>query len=769
MKTTIGKSIHILNCLVLLIMSYNAIGQQISGSFSVDQSAKTFQVGREKSGETWFAKATAGFKFNGQWVLLKDLESKKVKRTTAPSTFGMGDKLVWTFVHPAEKIEFHLEFISYPDQDWLTINAFVANNGNNQITLDAIRLMDTDMGFHSGGNWEDWRVLSGTTDDLKWTGEELVNEGDRITARTQMGLWNAITGKEAVLGFSIQHAWGELNLGKTDQGMKLVAEVNLDIDLPSGKKGYAEALHLKVGPVLDAMNELLKVTGEEVNALTSGDSYSGWCSWYGFNPFIDNDITEDVVVDFAKTAEEKKDTLPLHLMLLDDGYFTLPGDWTTLRPTFPKGMKHLTDEVSKKGLVPGIWIAISLVHENSDIIKIHPEWVDKLEDGTPKHTQFNWGGKTHSFDISHPEVLQHVDSVFRVVAKDWGYKYLKLDFNIEPGPKRYNRRITSFEAMRNMYKVIEKAVGPDVFIANCAGSPYPPSVGIARAGRVGPDVNPNWASVLRGCKQSLLHTPFHRKWWVNDPDCLNMRKVGSQLTDVEVQSHLSANYMGGGYVMFSDSLNKLPADRERMLAQALPSYGKAADPINYMKSPGAGIPNIMNLPIEKFGEQYAITAVFNWEDRTVDTRLNIQDLRLEPNKEYHVFDFWTDTYKGVVKNEIDIRSLQPHACQLLAIKPVLPGEIQIVSTDLHLLQGTMEISGVERLNTSPFTKAKSEIWISLDPVSLREGKLVLAADNGLRIAAVQGGKAYLKKRNDGLWDLNVSELQDKAAILLRVR
>lgn len=769
MKISIRKLINTLSCLAILFLSHNTFGQLIEESFGIDQNTKNFQINNVKIGETWFSDATAGFKFNGKWVLLKDLESRGVKRTKTLSTFGKGDKLTWSFSYPTEKIEFNLEFISYPDQDWLTINAYVINNSKNSITLDAIRLMDTDKGIHSGKNWKDWRVLSGTTDELKWAGEELVNDESKITARSQLGLWNSNTGKEAVLGFSIKHAWGQLTLGKASTGMNLFADVHLDVDLAPSNKVYGEALHIKVGPVLASMNEILKATGDEVNALTSGDSYSGWCSWYGFNPFIDNDITEDVVVEYAKTAEEKREILPLNLMLLDDGYFTLPGDWTSIRPTFPTGMKALSDEVVKKGLIPGIWVGISLVHENSEIIKIHPDWVDTLENGKPNHTQFNWGGKTFSFDISNPQVLKHVDSIFRVISRDWGYKYLKLDFNIEPGPKRYNRNITSFEAMRNMYKVIEKAVGPDVFIANCAGSPYPPSIGIARAGRVGPDVNPNWTSVIEGCRQSLLHTPFHRRWWVNDPDCLNMRKVGSQLTDVEVQSHLSANYMGGGYIMFSDSLNRLPLDRERMLAQALPSYGKAADPINYMKSPGIGIPNIMNLPIERFGEKYTITAVFNWEDKVVDTKLEIGDLNLELNKEYHVFDFWTDTYKGVVKNEINIESLKPHACQLLAIKPVLPGEIQIVSTDLHLLQGTMEISDVKRMNTSPFTNAKAEIWISIEPVSLREGKLVLAAEDGLRIAAVQGGKANLKKRNDGLWDLNVSNLQEKAAIVLRVR
>ena len=754
----------------LVCFTFLGYGQNIiPKGFKINESTHSFEIYDKSSESLTFSEVTAGFECNGELFLLKDLEAKGIKVSKTDATFGEGELLSWQFSHPTKKLLFGLELISYPNDNWLTINAWLENKSKVKITLDAIRLLETDQGIHSGENWEKWRILNGRTDNLKWTGEEITDEKSKITAMTQMGMWNAATNKEVVMGYSIKHAWGALELTKSDAGMKLSANVKLDIDLDPEERGVAEALHINAGPALESLQDLITITGNEVAARTDGESFGGWCSWYGFNPFIDNDITEDVVVNFAKTAEEKKDVLPLQLMLLDDGYFTLPGDWTTLRPFFPNGMKYLTNEVSKRGVIPGIWIAIALVHENSEMIKIHPEWVDTLDNGKPKHHQINWGYKTHSFDISNPEVLQYVDSTFNIVCNEWGYKYLKLDFNIEPGPNRYNRKITSFEAIRNMYKVIRKAVGPDVFIANCAGSPYPPSIGIAQAGRVGPDVNPNWPSVIHGCQRSLLHIPFHRRWWVNDPDCLNMRKTGSQLTDAEVQTHLTANFMGGGYVMFSDSLNKLPADRERMLAQALPSYGKAANIINFMKSPGIGIPNILNLPLEKFGEKYAITTVFNWEEEASDVRLDMEEMGLEKDREYHVFDFWTDTYKGVVKDKIELKQIEPHACKLLAVKPVMPGEIQIVSTNLHLLQGTMEISDIKRMNTSPFTKAKAEIWISMEPVSLRDGKLVLAAEDGLRIAAVQGGKANLVKRKDGLWDLHVSELKDKVAILLRVR
>ena len=743
--------------------------QQIKG-FSINNVQNNFDILIPKSNIPWLKSVSASFVCNGKEYNISELKSEGISIKLSTGTFGKGETAVWRFSHPEDQLFFGLELSNDNSSDWLTVNGWVENRSDKKITLNGIRVLDSKSGFILDGDPDKWRVLSGSTDNLVWTGEVLTQDNDQVKSRLIMGLWNSESNQEAVIGFSIKHTWGDVILKKSEEGLSLAANALMDVDLAPKEVRYGEAVHLALGSVCKNMEKLLVATGKEVNASIDGESFGGWCSWYGFNPFIDNDITEDAVIEFAQSAAKKKDKLPLKLMLLDDGYFTLPGDWTTIRPFFPNGMNYLTNEVKKNGPTPGIWIAPSIVHENSAILKEHPEWLDKGIDGEPFIKLINWGYETYSFDVSNPQVLKHIDSLFKIVCNQWGFEYLKLDFNIEPGPKRYNRSITSFDAMRNMYKTIRNAIGSDVFIANCAGSPYAPSIGIAQAGRVGPDVNPNWPSVINGCRQSLLHIPFHRRWWVNDPDCLNMRKIGSKLTDDELRSHITANFMGGGYVLFSDSLEKLPSERERMLAQALPSYGKAAIPVNYMKSPGIGIPNILNLPIEKNGEKYSVVAVFNWEDNVTDiNNLTLEELELDPSGTYHIFDFWSDTYKGIIKNAINIKGLKPHSCQLLAVKPVIPGEIQIVSTNLHMLQGTMEISNIQRMNTSPFTKAKAELWITIIPVSLRDGKLVLAAEDGLRIAAVQGGKANLTKRTDGLWDLNVTELQDKAAILLRVR
>lgn len=759
---------HFLLFIPFFLINLSGTGQEIKG-FLIDKSRNSFDVVDPATRNAWLKKVSATFVCNGNEYNTATLHSEGISLKGTSGTFGKGKTLVWRFSDPKDQLSFGLELTSYDASDWLTVNGWVENRSSKKITVNTIRLLETPNGFQLGGNPDKWRVLSGSTDNLVWTGEALKQPGSEIKSRLIMGLWNSETNQEAVIGFSIKHAWGEVFLKKNGTDLGLSAKAEMDVDLAPKEIRYGEAVHLALGSVNKNMETLLMATGKEVGARTEGSSFGGWCSWYGFNPFIDNDVTEDVVVGFARSAAQKRDELPLQLMLLDDGYFTLPGDWTTLRPFFPHGMKYLTGEVKKNGIIPGIWIAPSIAHEKSNLLKIHPEWTDTLKDGTANLVMQNWGSKTKSIDISHPAVISHIDSLFKVVCGQWGFQYLKLDFNVEPGPQRFNRSITSFDAMRNMYRTIRKATGPEVFIANCAGSPYAPSIGIAQAGRVGPDVNPNWDSVINGCRQSLLHIPFHRRWWVNDPDCLNMRKTGSQLTDDELRTHITANFMGGGYVLFSDSIDRLPEDRRIMLAQALPSYGIAAQPINYMKSPGLGIPNMLNLPIEKNGEKHAVAAIFNWEERAADTELKMEDLNLDPNQEYHVFDFWTDSYKGIIKGTYQLKGQKPHSCELLAIKPVLKGEIQIVSTNLHLLQGTMEVSDVKRMNTSPFDNAKAEIWISLKPVSLRNGKIILAAGEGLKIAAVQGGKANLVKRTDGLWDLNVSDLKDDAALLLRVR
>ena len=719
----------------------------------------------------------ASFSVDGVEYRLGDLDPAGVIDTVTEGTFGRGETMLWRFMDEERSLGFGLELTSYHGRFWHTARGWVENRGDDTVTFNRAVMCETEVtNLGLSGKWDSWRFLHdevGRIDDLA----DVLSEPDSREGSRLVICLRGLNGDEMVIGFSVREAWGHTTFARSGDRVTFTASADMDdIDIRPGEKRFTEAVHFGRMPVLEGLEEFCAATGAEVGARTDGLSYAGWCSWYTFNPFADADVSEKRVMAYAEAADTFRQELPLDLMLLDDGYFTLPGDWTSIRPLFPHGMKWLAEQVAGHGLTPGIWVAPSILHEDSKLAAAHPDWIDRDDEGNPRHKQYNWGGLTHALDITDPVVLDHIRDLITTICHDWGYRYLKLDFNIPPGGNRHDRTKTRLQAIRNMYRVIRETAGPEVFMANCAGIPYPPVIGIAQAGRTSGDVIPNWKSVLNGCRVNILRTPFHRRWWINDPDCIMLRQPGmpgirfaSSLTIDELRLHVTTNLLCGGYMLFSDPLEQLPEDRRRMLAQALPAYGTAAHPVDLMLTPEPGIPRIMYLPIEKSWEQYVIAGAFNWSDEPTDLTVDFADIGLDPVAEYHVYEFWSDRYRGVQRGSYLIERQAPHSCELLAIRPVMPGEIQVLSTDLHLFQGALEITDLSRKNTSPFSQAKAELMLELKPPSVRSGKLVLLSDKELHLASWAGTEAELVERRDGLYEVRLSEMEDTVGILLRRR
>ena len=218
---TLTMTIKVVFSFLLLTFSINGFTQKRINGFSVNKESNSFDILNKNTNATWFSNVSAGFKCNGELFLLKDMTSKSIKVSKTTATFGKGEKLDWLFIHPSKNIAFTLELISYPGNGWHTVNAWVENKSKEKITLDEILLIETDQGILTGESWKKWRVLNGRTDNLKWAGEVLTDEKSKIRAMTQMGLWNTETDQEAVLGYSIKHAWGALELSKSESGMNL--------------------------------------------------------------------------------------------------------------------------------------------------------------------------------------------------------------------------------------------------------------------------------------------------------------------------------------------------------------------------------------------------------------------------------------------------------------------------------------------------------------------------------------------------------------------
>jgi alpha-galactosidase len=89
-------------------------------------------------------------------------------------------------------------------------------------------------------------------------------------------------------------------------------------------------------------------------------------------------------------------------------------------------------EIRKRGFEPAIWVAPFIAEESSHLFRQHPDWFTKDADGKPLGAK-TFAGWRHApwyaLDGTHPEVKKHFEQLFRVMQRDWGCAYFKLDAN----------------------------------------------------------------------------------------------------------------------------------------------------------------------------------------------------------------------------------------------------------------------------------------------------------------------------------------------------
>ena len=65
-----------------------------------------------------------------------------------------------------------------------------------------------------------------------------------------------------------------------------------------------------------------------------------------------------------------------------------------------------------------------------------------------------------------------------------------------------------------------------------------------------PGLEPTLPSAANAIRNVLTRSWMHRRLWLNDPDCLMVRRSDTQLSDAERSSLAGAIAASGGMVMF---------------------------------------------------------------------------------------------------------------------------------------------------------------------------------------------------------------------------
>ncbi len=308
-----------------------------------------------------------------------------------------------------------------------------------------------------------------------------------------------------------------------------------------------------------------ELLGKRMKARIAAPYQRGWCSWYHYF----DTISESSLCSNLDRLREVRAELPVDIVQLDDGFQLALGDWERANAKFPSGLKKVADRIRQAGFTPGLWTAPFLTAADSELMRTHPDWVIRDDEGEPLAVIKNpvWtsaaGGYAYALDPSNPYFCEYLERLFDRLVHEFGYSYLKLDFLFAGAAqgRRYSSKLTRAQALRRGLEAVRRGAGDDAFLLGC-GCPLGPAVGIVDGMRIGPDVAPYWGDDTEPGARVAIEAIFarsfmHRRLWLNDPDCLMLRRKETRLSSEERFALASAIAISGAMLILSDDMSLL--------------------------------------------------------------------------------------------------------------------------------------------------------------------------------------------------------------------
>jgi len=473
--------------------------------------------------------------------------------------------------------------------------------------------------------------------------------------------------------------------------------------------------------------ELWPERGTEHRVPTGWNSWTGSGSSGGYGATIDQQLMVD---NLEAMAEEFKD-FGGEWFQIDDGYEYHYGDWDWREDRFPDGAAWLSQQIQSHGLIPGVWIAIFQVSENSQLYQDH------VEDGWfPDQIPLATGG-SKVLDLSHPEVLDMLRSRFREIRSD-GYRWIKTDFGYWAlgGTDYYDPTVTREEAYRRGLVAIRE--GLDQGAADAGGSPgdtfwlnvamVGPHAGFADSIRPNLDIMPTWEKEheedgrksAQGIKPAvrIIGRRYyqHNRMYIFNHDLIFFREHAdpevTPLTADESRCELIAIGLSGGVAKLGEKIVEMEPEWINDYRKVIPVYGHAARPLDlfereFCEKWHMHIDPESGLNTRGGGPAYDVVALFNWgqnfdlttnpysempdAERTLS--LDITTVGMDVGRQYLAREFWSGEVIEPVSGTLT-RSVAPHTVQMFALREI-EERPQFIGDNRHFLQGAVEVLDLE--------------------------------------------------------------------------
>lgn len=150
------------------------------------------------------------------------------------------------------------------------------------------------------------------------------------------------------------------------------------------------------------------------------------------NTLMGDPTTERLLPLVAAAARAGADYFCVDAGWYDDGgdWWDSVGEWQPSRTRFPDGgIDRVLDAIRAGGMVPGLWLEPEVVGVRSVLADQLPDDAFLQRRGVRiiEHDRY-------LLDLRHDQARKHLDGVVDRLVEDHGVGYLKLDYNVTPGP-----------------------------------------------------------------------------------------------------------------------------------------------------------------------------------------------------------------------------------------------------------------------------------------------------------------------------------------------
>lgn len=188
------------------------------------------------------------------------------------------------------------------------------------------------------------------------------------------------------------------------------------------------------------------------------------------------------------------------------------------------------------------------------------------------------------------------------------------------------------------------------------------------------------------------------------------------------QAKVDANFhaIAGSTLFVEEAFDTTyPADRIELLKRISPPTMDVSYPVDlFIRKPA----QVWNMPVERPFGNWNILAIFNYTEKgkrgAFTTKLDaVKDLRLEANKEYIVYEFWSKKLIGTFKDSFVTRAINTYDCDIYSIVEK-KNEPVLISTSRHIRQMAFDIKSLAYVSDQKMLQGVSR-QVAGDPYELR--------------------------------------------------